>query len=362
LAKTKKRRGQLSRAAQVVNEINTALDLDTPIRLGGDKYFEITRIPTGSLVIDRITGGGFAHGRHIELFGDESACKSFIAYRTMALSQQRGNLCALVDPEHSFDSVWFKNLGGQPDELILQQPDSAEDAIAVMMMLANFAKENPELEVISIDSVASLVPLDDVKKDPREHERIAGQARMMSRALRLITTMNRKTIFIWTNQERTNVGIKFGNPKTTSGGKALRFYASSRIELRKGTAVKAKRKIAKAGKLVVSDKLVGRWISARAEKDKTTRPYGEGNFIFDGEQGCIDVGSEIIQLALEDGIIEQSGNSYTYTDLDDNEHKGTYNRFKKLITEDEEIQQELVDQISDNTIREAVEGDGSDDD
>jgi len=353
LASVKKRKGRLSRAAEIINDINSTLDLETPLKLGSDKYFEITRVPTGSLVIDRITGGGFAHGRHIELFGDESACKSFIAYRTMALAQDRGNLCALVDPEHSFDPDWFRRLGGIPNELILQHPKSAEDAVAVMMMLSKHAED---LEVITIDSIPALVPREETEKDPREEARIAGQARMMSRALRLITVTNRKTIFLWINQERTNVGIKFGNPKTTSGGKALRFYASSRIELRRGTAVKAKRKIAKAGKLVESDKLVSRWISARAEKEKTTRPYREGSFVFDGEHGCIDVGSEIIQLALEDGLLENRGGRYSYTGLDDQEYKGTFKSFSNLLNSNLEIQEELIAQIKDNTVNIALGG------
>ena len=360
MAKLKKK-GQLSRAARITNEINTALKLENPIRLGSDEYFRLTRVPTGSLVLDRITGGGFAHGRHIELFGDESACKSFITYSAMALSQKRGCLCALVDPEHSFDSDWFSRIGGEPDELILQQPDTAEEAVAVMMMLAKVAEQEEDLEIIGVDSVSTLVPREETEKDPREEARIAGQARMMSRALRLITRLNRKTTFIWINQERTNVGIRFGNPKTTSGGKALRFYASTRIELRKGTGVKAKRKAVKAGKKVDADVLVGRWISARAEKDKTTRPYREGSFIFDGESGSIDVGSEIIQLGLGDGIIEQSGNTYSYTSLEDNEIKGTYNRFKKAIESDEDVREELIAQIQDTTVRQELEN-GPDDD
>jgi recombination protein RecA len=355
------KKGQLTRAAKLANEINTTLDLVNPIMLGNDKYFEITRVPSGSLVIDRITGGGFAHGRHVELFGDESACKSYLAYMTMVLAQQRGKLCAIVDPEHSFDFVRFENLGGNPGELLAQHPNNAEEAVAVMMLLAKFA-EDSDLEVITIDSIPSLVPREETEKDPREEARIAGQARMMSRALRLITVMNRKTVFLWINQERTNVGIKFGNPRTTSGGKALRFYASTRLELRRGAMVKSKRKIAKVGKLVESEVAVGRWISARAEKDKTTRPYREGSFIFDADSGIIDVGSEIIQLGLEDGLIKRSGNTYSYTDLDDNEWSGLEKRFKKLITENEEVKQELIDQIQDNTIRQAVgEEDNGDD-
>lgn len=356
-----KKRKKLSRASQLINELNSKLELDTPIRLGSDRYFEITRVPTGSLVVDRITGGGFAHGRHIELYGDESACKSFITYRTMALSQQRGNIAALIDPEHSFDPDWFTLLGGDPDELMLQQPDKAEDAVAAMMMLAQISRETDELEVIGIDSVSSLVPREETEKDPREEARIAGQARMMSRALRLITTMNRKTIFIWTNQERTNVAIKFGNPKTTSGGKALRFYASSRIELRKGTAVKAKKQVARGSKLVNTDAIVGRWISARAEKDKTTRPYREGSFIFDGQQGAIDVGSEIIQLALEDGLVKNTGQKYSYTGLDDVEISGTYKRFHAAIMKDDDVREELVALITDKTNQLPGEENGADD-
>lgn len=340
---------QLSQAAVLTKEINNALELTNPVKLGSDPYFEITRIPTGSLVVDRITGGGFAHGRHIELYGDESSCKSYLAYSAMAHSQARGNLCALVDAEHSFDLEWFSRLGGKPEELMLHQPDKAEDAVGVMMILAKAAQEYP-IEVITVDSVSTLVPREETEKDPREEARIAGQARMMSRALRLLTTSNRKTIFIWINQERTNVGIRFGNPRVTSGGKALRFYASTRVELRKGTTLKAKRRSSRAGKLVEHDAIIGRWISARVEKDKTTHPFREGSFIFgSGDEGNIDVGSEIIGLGLEDGLIQQSGNSYSYTGLDDVEYRGTYKRFQKMLKDNDEIRQELIDQITDNT-------------
>jgi recombination protein RecA len=179
----------------------------------------------------------------------------------------------------------------------------------------------------------------------------------------LITALNRKTVFIWINQERTNVGIKFGNPRTTSGGKALRFYASSRIELRRGAAVKHKKKIARAGKLVESEVIVGRWIAARAEKEKTTRPYREGGFIFGAEQGAIDLVSEITQLGLEDGLIDRSGNTYSYTDLEDVEHTGTEKKFGKILRDDDEVRQELIDQIEDNTVRMSTgEDDGETDD
>lgn len=348
----KKKSRKLSQAASLVHEINSTLK--TNVRLGNDPYFEIVRIPTGSLVMDRVTGGGWALGRHYEIYGDESACKSYVLLRTLAESQLRGNLCALVDPEHSFDSTWFAHLGGIPNELITLHPENAEDALSVMMMLT----QHDEIQVVGMDSVTSLVPSEETEKDPREEPRIAGQARMMSRALRRLTTVNRKTLFIWTNQERTNVAVKFGNPNTTSGGKALRFYATGRIEMRKGQRIRSKRKVARGGKLVESEVQTARWIQVRAEKDKSTRPYREGSFVFSTESNSIDIASEIIQLGLEDGLIEQTTRGYSYVDLDDREWKGTRSQFEKYLRNEEELQHELTVAISDNTITQELGEDG----
>ena len=276
-----------SRAAAIAAEINATLQLEEGIRLGNDPYFEIGRIPTGSLVMDRIVGGGFALGRHYELFGDESVGKSYIVYRTMALSQQRGNVCAMVDPEHSFDSERFQFLGGIPSELLIQHPQTAEEAVAVMMLLAQLAKEE-RLEVIGIDSVASFVTIEESAKDPREVDRVASQARMMSKALRRITTVNKKTLFLWTNQQRTDIGVKFGNPNTTSGGRALRYYATGRVEFRRGAVLKQKQKVARAGKLVETEMPFGRWVHCKVVKDKSTAPGREGAFVFNHKMKRID--------------------------------------------------------------------------
>lgn len=345
MAATKKK----SRAAALAAEINSTLGLEEGVRLGSDPYFEITRIPTGSLVMDRITGGGFALGRHYELYGDESVGKSYIVYRTMALSQRRGNLCAVVDPEHSFDSERFRFLGGNPSELLIQHPKTAEDAVAVMMLLARYAEEQL-LEIVGIDSVASLVTSDEAKKDPREEDRIGAQARMMSKALRRITTVNKKTLFLWTNQERVDIGVKFGNPKTTSGGRALRYYATGRIEFRRGSVVKSKSKRARAGKLVETDIPVGRWIQVRVVKDKSTAPGSEGAFVFDHRMKKISPAYEILQLGLEDGLIERNSNGrYTYVDLDDKEWKGTEKQFTGWLLSHDDLREELETLIRDNT-------------
>lgn len=349
-AKTKKKKRQ-SRAAIIAAEINSTLKLEGEdgLRLGSDSYFTIQRIPTGSLVIDRITGGGLALGRHYEFYGDENSGKSTVAYMVLALSQQRGNLCAVIDPEHSFDNERFEFLGGDPNELLLLHPQTAEDAVAVMMMLAGLAKER-KIEAILIDSVSSLLTMDEKVKDPREEDRIATQARMMSRALRRITTVNKKTLFIWTNQERTNVAVKFGNPRTTSGGRALRYYATGRIEFRKGSKVLGKAKRARGGKLVETEVEVGRWVQVRVEKDKSTVPHREGAFVFNHRMKRIDPASEIVQLGLEDGLIERSSNGwYSYTDLDGNVWKGTEKRFYKMLNSEDALREELVWAIQDQS-------------
>jgi recombination protein RecA len=347
--KKKTKRQQAKQAAEIVAEINSTLKLEEGdgLRLGSNSYFTIERIPTGSLVLDRITGGGFALGRHYELYGDENSGKSTIAYMTLALAQQRGSICAVIDPEHSFDNERFAFLGGRPEELILLHPQTAEDAVAVMMMLAGLAKEQ-KIEAILIDSVSSLLTTDEKIKDPREEDRIASQARMMSRALRRITTVNKKTLFLWTNQERINVGVKFGNPKTTSGGRALRYYATGRIEFRKGGKVLGKRHVARAGKLVEAEIEVGRWVQVRVEKDKSTIPHREGAFVFNHRMKRIDPASEIVQLGLEDGIIERAANgSYSYEDLDGKLHKGTQKKFYKLLNTDETLRDEIIWAIQD---------------
>ena len=354
--KSTKRNSKVNELRTLVNSTLKLGDEGREVLLGSDDYFRVERIPTGSLVLDRITGGGFALGRHYELYGDESSGKSYIVYRTMAFSQARGNVCAVIDPEHSFDFERFDFLGGNSSDLLAYHPNTAEQAVSVMMLLAKHSQAH-DLEVIGIDSVASLVAREELEKDPREEDRIGAQARMMSRALRRITTVNEKTLFLWTNQERTNIGIRFGNPNTTSGGKALRFYATGRIEFRKGGKLRAKRKVARAGKLVESEVTVGRWTQVRVEKDKSTIPGREGAFVFNYDLKMIDPAWEIIQLGLEDGVIERSASGwYSYTDLDDREWKGGEKKFRSILMENEELRDEIVAVIEDSTANQTIGG------
>lgn len=338
-----------SRAAALAAEINNSLKLERGVLLGSDEYFRVERVPTGSLVLDRITGGGYALGRHYELYGDESSGKSYSVYRAMAFSQERGNLCAIIDPEHSFDYERFSFLGGDPDELLAHHPNTAEDAVSVMMMLAKHSQVH-RLEIVTIDSVASLVAREEMERDPREEDRMAAQARMMSRALRRITSVNEKTLFLWTNQERDNIGIRFGNPKTTPGGRALRFYATGRIEFRRGGKILDKRRIARSGKLVEAEVTVGRWVQCRVEKDKSTIPGREGAFVFNYDLKRVDPAWEIIQLGLEDGLLDRSANGwYSYEDIEGNVWSGGEKKFRKFLYENDELREELEVAIRDAT-------------
>lgn len=363
-ATKKKRVGKVSRSADIIAQVNSAMGKPV-LRLGSDPDFIPVKIPTGSLVIDRVTGGGFTLGRHVEIYGDESACKSTIAYQTMALSQQRGNVCAMVDPEKTFDPEWFAHLGGIPEELLLFQPEekwNAEDAIGVMMILAKLLGEDDGnfIEVITVDSVAAMVTQEEMAKDPREEDRVASQARMMSRALRRITTVNKRTLFIWTNQQRTNIG--FGaqfNPNTTSGGRAMKYYATTRLELRRAGKVTKKKAVAEKSQKKDKEVPYGNWIQVRSEKDKSTRPYRQGMFLYNADRGRIEVESEIIQLGLEDDIIERNGNVFSYEAVDGTEWKGLENKFKSMIRENDELREELVSAISDMTVElSRVEPDG----
>lgn len=335
----------MATAQEIANEVNLALGR-VVLKPSSDPSFQQGKVSSGSLTIDRITGGGFLRGRHVELYGDESGGKSYIAYMTMALAQARGEVCALIDPEHSYDADWFAHLGGDPEQLLLEQPETAEDAVSAMMLLAQ-----KEISICTLDSIASLVTREEMSKDPREgDDRVASQARMMSRALRRITTSNRTTLFIWTNQEMMNVGMSFGNPKTTKGGRSMRYYATARIELRRSTKVTKKKKVANREKLVEQERPVGHWVQARAEKEKSTKPYGQGAFIFDTERGEIDLFSEILQLGLEDRLIERSDNTFTYDGVD-GKVTGTRASFKKRIMEDEDLLDEIVQAIEDETIQ-----------
>lgn len=346
-------------AHEIAAEINSAMGRPV-MTVASNPKLRVVRIPTPSLTINRITGGGFALGRHVELFGPPSSGKSTIMYGTIALSQQRGNLAGLIDPEGVFDPEWFEHLGGFPDELLYTgpMPDddegalNAEEIIGALRLLVEKAAEGARIEVVGIDSQSAMATKEQVEKDPREEERMASQARMMSRALRILTMRNKKILLIWTNQQRSNIGhAAMFNPHVTTGGRAMGFYATTRIEFAKTGKVEISGKRADKMELKAKKIHVGDWIQVKAVKEKTARPYGQGAYIFRTDQGRIDRYSEIIQLGLEDEIIAREGNSFLYETLDGEEIKMTEAKLRARLETDEELMDELVSSIEDMTFQ-----------
>lgn len=346
--------GVRSKAYLIAQEINSAIGKPV-LKLGNDEYFSTIRIPTGSHTIDRVTGGGWPLGRHIEIFGSESSCKSYLCYKTMALAQARGNLCAVIDAEHTFDYDWFEQVGGNSKELITAQPKIGEDGIEAMMLLL----DRGDVEVITVDSIAALSTKQESERAPSENAVMGTQARFMSQNLRRLTTMNQKTVVLWTNQQREKIGVFFGSPKVTSGGKAMGYYATMRLEMIKAEQIKKKRDVATKGKLVKKDTVIGYWVLVKNQKNKSSIPYLEGSFIFDNKAGMIDEASELIQLGLEDGLVEAKGSGptqtkYTYEDYDGEVWEGNMTKFKEYFREYPDLKQELVECIQEETLKIAI--------
>lgn len=337
-----------SKAAEIAASINSSLG-SPALKLASDPDLAVVKVPTNSLTMNRVTGGGFVLGRHVELFGDPSSGKSSIAYGTMALSQARGNLCGLIDPEGVFDPQWYEHLGGFADELLYHRPKDAEDAISTLRLLTERAIEGDPIEIVTIDSIAALVTKEQMEKDPREEERVASQARMMSRALRVLTTRNKRVLFLWINQEREKPGVMFGSNRTQPGGRAMSFYATTRIEMRRTGQVTEERPRSDKGKLQKKQVKVGDWIQVKAEKEKSARPFMQGAYIYNADEGEIDLASEIIQLGMEDGIIDHVGNNYIYSSLEDGDFKGTLKQWRKILKENADLKDEIVSIITDQT-------------
>jgi recombination protein RecA len=359
MAIKKKRSGTRSRAHEIAAEINSAMG-EPVMTVASDPDLRIIKVPTPSLVINRITGGGFALGRHVELYGDPNVGKSTIMYGTMAMSQQRGNLCGLVDPEGVFDAEWFEHLGGFPDELLYSRPNNAEQIIGSLRLLVEKTMEGAPIEIVGIDSQAAMVTKEQVEQDPEKEERVASQARMMSRALRVLTMRNRHILFIWTNQLRSNIGFAAAfTPHVTTAGRAMGFYASTRLEFKKTGAVEESGRRAEKLELKSKKIKVGDWIQVKAMKEKTARPYQQGAYIFRTDRGEIDLMSEILQLGLEDEIITRSGNTFSYETFEGEIISGGEAKFRNILMENEELRDEIVDAISDMTHQIAkVNGDG----
>ncbi len=267
--------------------------------LGEHAKVDVDAIPTGSLMLDEILGvGGYPKGRIVEIYGPESSGKTTLALEAVAQAQKKGGRAAYIDAEHSIDPDYAKKLGVDIDELILSQPDSGEQALEIVELLA----ESGAIDLIVVDSVAALVPqaeLDGTMSD----NNVGLQARMMSKAMRKLAGVLNRTgcLVIFINQLREKVGVIYGNPETTTGGRALKFYATIRLDIRRSEAIKQ------------GSEIIGNTVKVKVVKNKVSAPfksceidmiYGEG----------INLDGEILDLAVSKNIMSKSGNWFVYKD------------------------------------------------
>ncbi|CAN5271725.1 recombinase RecA [soil metagenome] len=269
----------------------------TIMKLGGNPYNEVDAISTGSIMVDYALGvSGIPRGRVTEIYGPEASGKTTLALQVIAQAQKKGGYCAFIDAEHAFDPKYAKNLGINTDELLISQPDSGEQALEITETLIR----SGALDVIVVDSVAALVPRAELEGEMGDSH-MGLQARLMSQALRKITGIVSKsrTSCIFINQVREKIGVMFGNPETTTGGRALKFYSSVRIDIRR------------IGSLKKGDEVLGNRTKVKIVKNKVAPPFKVVEFNILYGKGISRV-SEILDLAVEYDIIEKRGSWYRY--------------------------------------------------
>jgi len=267
--------------------------------LGGDHTGRIAGIPTGSLSLDLSLGGqGIPRGRIVEIFGPESSGKTTLALHVVANAQKGGGIAAFVDAEHALDPSWAKKLGVELETLLVSQPGCGEEAISIVEMLVN----SNAIDVIVVDSVAALVPRKELEGDVGDSH-VGLQARLMSQSMRKLTgtIAKSKTAVIFINQIREKIGVMFGSPETTPGGRALKFYCSCRIDVRR------------IGQLKDGDAVVGQRVKAKVVKNKIAPPFRVAEFDMMHADGISYVG-DVLDLAMENKIVTRTGAWFRYGD------------------------------------------------
>jgi recombination protein RecA len=316
-----------NRVLDAIREIKTKFGDDSIMMLGDKPHLDINTIPTGSIGLDSALGvGGVPRGRIIEIFGPESSGKTTLSLHIIAEAQKKNGVCAFIDAEHALDPEYAERLGVKINELLISQPDNGEQALEIVDSLVRSGK----IDVIVIDSVAALTPKDEIEGDMGAHH-VGKQARLMSQALRKLTAIvaKSKTVVIFLNQIRMQIGVMFGNPETTPGGKALKFYTSVRLDIRRIAQIKK------------GEEIMGGRVRVKVVKNKVAAPFKQTEFDLMYNEGISREG-EIIALGEKMKIIQKSGSSYTYGDT---KLGRGYDSTRQFLKENKDLSTEILEQI-----------------
>ena len=293
------------------------------MKLGDTRHMQVESVPTGSLSLDLALGvGGIPKGRIVEIYGPESSGKTTVALHMVAEVQKQGGIAGFIDAEHALDPIYAKNIGVNIDELYISQPDNGEQALEIAEQLIR----SSAIDIIVIDSVAALTPKAEIEGDMGDNK-VGLQARLMSQALRKLTSAISKTntTCIFINQLREKIGVMFGNPETTTGGNALKFYASVRLDIRRATQLKD------------GEEVIGNQVRVKVVKNKVAPPFRRAEFDIMFGEGISRAG-EIIDLGAELGIIKKSGSWFSYNDTKIAQGRDAA---KQVILDNPELAEEL---------------------
>ena len=340
MAKKKEARKEFDGLDETIKHIQTKFGEGAIMKLGDSPKVDVEAIPTGSIGLDAALGiGGVPRGRIIEIYGPESSGKTTLALHIIAEAQKKGGICAFVDAEHAMDPEYTKKLGVKIDDLLISQPDTGEQSLEIVESLVRSGK----IDVIVIDSVAALTPKDEIEGEMGAHH-VGKQARLMSQALRKLTGIvaKSKTVVIFINQIRMKIGVMFGNPETTPGGNALKFYCSVRLDIRRIAQIKK------------GEDVVGSRTRVKVVKNKVAAPFKQTEFDIIYNEGISREG-EILALGEQHKVIKKAGAYYKYTNKDGEEitlGQG-YDNARTTLKEDKKLSKEVLSDIT-KAIKEVV--------